>query len=80
MQANNTPQPTRLIRLREVMAKTGLSKTSVYRLMDTGDLPVSVKLSKHSMAWREHEIDAWIESRETVSAPLRRAPKRKAAA
>lgn len=79
MQTETTPT-TRLIRLREVMGKTGLSKTSVYRMTDNGDFPLAVQLSKCSMAWKEHEIDAWIESRQTVSAPLRPAPKRKKAA
>lgn len=54
---------TRLIRLREVMAKTGLSKSYVYALAKKGLLPKPVKLSERSSAWVESEIQNWIDER-----------------
>ena len=55
----------RLIRLRDVIEKTGLSKTTIYRLSgDTdSDFPASVRLTPAAVGWRESEIDVWINSR-----------------
>ena len=46
----NTPNTAatvaaRLIRIREVMNKTGLSKSGVYDLMNAGQFPKSIRLS-----------------------------------
>jgi len=62
------PQPQqseRIIRLREVTDKTGLSKTSVYRLANdpNSDFPSAVRLTPATVGWKESLIDAWIQSR-----------------
>lgn len=53
----------RLIRLREVMTKTGLSRSYVYALSQKGQFPKPVKLSERSSAWIESEVQAWIDER-----------------
>lgn len=63
-----SPQPQqseRIIRLREVIGKTGLSKSSVYRLANdpNSDFPAAVRLSQAAVGWRESEVNAWIQSR-----------------
>ena len=59
----------RLIRLRAVIEKTGLSKTSVYRLANdpNSDFPAAVRLSQVAVGWRESEVDAWIQSRRVAA-------------
>lgn len=52
-----------LLRLKQVMAKTGLSRSYVYALSKDGKFPKSVRLSEKSVAWVESEVDAWIDSR-----------------
>lgn len=52
-----------LLRLKQVMAKTGLSRSYVYELSKKGKFPKSVKLSEKSVAWVESEIDEWIQNR-----------------
>ncbi|KVA11923.1 hypothetical protein WI41_07520 [Burkholderia latens] len=54
---------TKLIRRPEVMAKTALSHTTIYFLMGRGEFPKQIKLGRRIVAWREAEIDAWIETR-----------------
>ena len=58
-------QSERIIRLREVTDKTGLSKTSVYRLANdpNSDFPAAVRLTPATVGWKESLIDAWIQSR-----------------
>jgi len=50
----------RLIRLPEVINRTGLSRSSIYQLMRTGDFPENIKLSQRSVAWESRAIDEWI--------------------
>ena len=50
----------RLLRLPEVMAKTGLKRSQVYREMKSGKFPKSCKIGPASTAWLESEIDDWI--------------------
>ena len=53
----------KLIRLNQVLALTGLSRGTIYRLERAGSFPVRRRLSTNSVAWLEHEITAWMESR-----------------
>ena len=63
----------RLIRLPEVLSRTGYGRTSIYRKMEDGSFPKGVKLGNpledpnafdcRAVAWIEDEVDQWIESR-----------------
>lgn len=53
---------TRLIAVTEVAERTGLSKTTIYRLERKGKFPRHVKLTPTRSAWAEHEIDSYIEN------------------
>ena len=63
----------RFIRLPEVMSRTGYGRTSIYRKMEDGSFPKSLKLGgppkdpnefdSRAIAWIEEEVDQWIESR-----------------
>lgn len=52
-----------LVRLKVVIERVGLSRSTIYRMMCCGDFPVAVQLSKHSVAWRLVEIEQWINDR-----------------
>jgi prophage regulatory protein len=47
------------IRLPEVRAITGLSKTSIYELIRANHFPAPVRLGVRSVAWIKAEIRAW---------------------
>ncbi len=53
----------RALRLPHVIAKTGLSRTHIYRLIKRADFPAPVKLSDRLTAWNEAEVDAWLNSK-----------------
>ena len=59
--ANNPPR--RLIRLPNVMARTGLSKTTIWRHSRSGEFLKSVKLTSGTVGWVEEEINDWIDAR-----------------
>lgn len=60
MTTTNTPHPTRLIKLPEVLALTALSETEVYRRLAAGDFPKQIKLGARAVAWVESEINEWV--------------------
>lgn len=49
----------RLLRLPEVMTRTGRSRSRIYEAMALGTFPQAVSLGSRSVAWYEHEIRAW---------------------
>ncbi len=53
---------TRLLHLREVLNRTSLSRSHVYRLVKSGDFPASVSLGCR-VAWVESEVQEWIDAR-----------------
>lgn len=53
----------RLLSLSEVMERTGLSKTSIWRMQKEGVFPVSYSISSKRVAWKESEINQWIQER-----------------
>ena len=48
----------RVLKVKDVLDRTSLSRRSLYRRMAEGDFPSSVKLSPHRVGWRESEIEA----------------------
>lgn len=55
-------QPTRLIRLPEVLARTGYGKAWIYRLISEGRFPQPVKIGLCAVAFVESEVEDWIQS------------------
>ncbi|WP_162884282.1 AlpA family transcriptional regulator [Vibrio splendidus] len=53
----------RFLKLKEVIEKTALSRSAIYRKMDEGDFPVSVSLGDRAVAWVEEEVNNWMEMR-----------------
>jgi prophage regulatory protein len=58
-------QPVRLLTFPELKSRKGISYTRqfVARLEARGEFPRRVQTGPNSIAWLEHEVDAWILSR-----------------
>jgi len=54
---------TQLLKMPEVRAKTGLSRSHLYALAQNGEFPKPLKLSERSSAWVESEVQDWIDTR-----------------
>ena len=53
----------RLIRLPEVLKRTGYTRSTWYRLMGRDDrFPQPIKLSERCIAFRESDVDALVQS------------------
>jgi prophage regulatory protein len=53
-------EPDRIIRLKTVLARTGLSRSTIYRKIDEGTFPPQIKISVKGTGWHESDINRWI--------------------
>ena len=53
-------QPDRIIRFNTVRARTGLSRSTIYRKIAEGTFPAQLKISTNGAGWRESDINRWI--------------------
>jgi prophage regulatory protein len=60
-------QPTRIIRLPEVMNRVGLKRAAIYLYVSQGNFPKQISLGVRAVGWLEHEIDAWVAARIEVT-------------
>ena len=52
--------PEKIIRLKTVLARTGLSRSTMYRKIADGTFPPQVRISVHGTGWHESELNRWI--------------------
>jgi prophage regulatory protein len=53
----------RLLRLPEVEQNTGFKRANIYKQIKLGNFPKPVKIGSRAVAWRESDIQGWIDSR-----------------
>lgn len=53
----------RIIRLKEVIETTGLSRSTVYKHIEEGIFPRPVPLGGRAVGWVEEEVHEWVLSR-----------------
>ena len=53
----------RILKLKEVLNRTGLGKTTMYMLINIGDFPQQISLGLRAVGWLEREIDNWIQEK-----------------
>ena len=53
----------RLIRLPEVIPRTGYKRTSIYKKISAGTFLAPIKLGPRAVAWVSEEIDKWMDER-----------------
>ncbi len=54
--------PNAMLRLPEVMRRTGLKRSSIYKRIHEGTFPEPVSLGSRAVAWPVAKIDAWLEA------------------
>ncbi len=52
--------PDRIIRLKTVLDRTGLSRATLYRKITEGTFPRQVPISVHGAGWHESAVNRWI--------------------
>jgi prophage regulatory protein len=54
--------PDRILRIRTVLERTGLSRSTLYRKIQQGTFPKQLRISERCMGWRESAVEAWLRS------------------
>jgi prophage regulatory protein len=50
----------RILRLKSVLERTGLSRSTLYRKMHLGTFPKQLRISIRCAGWRETEVEDWL--------------------
>ena len=58
---------TRLINEKQVLALIGLSRSTLWRLEQSGQFPSRLQVSTRAVRWNLAEVLEWIESRQRVN-------------
>jgi prophage regulatory protein len=61
----------RILRLPNVLDRTGLSRSTVYQRVSEGRFPRPVSLGDRAVGWVESDIDEWIGRQIENSRPIR---------
>uniref|UniRef100_Q07SV2 Phage transcriptional regulator, AlpA n=1 Tax=Rhodopseudomonas palustris (strain BisA53) TaxID=316055 RepID=Q07SV2_RHOP5 len=56
------PEPDRIIRMKTVLARSGLSRSTIYRKIAEGTFPAQIRISVNGAGWHESEINRWIDN------------------
>jgi prophage regulatory protein len=58
----------KLLRRRDVEARTALSRSTIYAWVTAGTFPKPMKLGAKKVAWRESDVAAWLDARKPRAA------------
>ena len=53
-------KPDRILRIAKVLDMTGLSRSTLYRMINEGSFPKQIQISAHCIGWRESSVAAWL--------------------
>jgi prophage regulatory protein len=59
----NPQPPIRFLRFPAVLARTGLSRSTIWRLERRGEFPRHRRISRNAVAWIEAEVADWMRSK-----------------
>lgn len=61
--ASKIPTALKIEKRKQVEARTGLSRSTIYQKVSEGAFPKPIRLSAQAVGWLSHEVDVWIEQR-----------------
>jgi len=61
--ANTNQEKLFILRRKQVEARTGLSRSTIYLRVQEGTFPRPISLGARAVGWVEHEIEAWLAAR-----------------
>ncbi|MFO1320317.1 MAG: AlpA family transcriptional regulator [Burkholderiales bacterium] len=56
-----------ILRLTQVMARTGLARSTLYERIKDGAFPAQISLGARAVGWLESDIEAWIARQVDIS-------------
>jgi prophage regulatory protein len=67
--------PKQFLRIRDVQARVGMSRTTIYREMAAGLFPKQIVIGANAVAWDSDEIDQWQQTKIEASRSAPTAPR-----
>jgi prophage regulatory protein len=61
--------PTAFLRLPQVIQRTGMSRSTIYKMISKRTFPSPVRIGVRAVAWVEGDVESWSQARVTASAP-----------
>ena len=52
--------PDRILRIKTVLERTGLSRSTLYRRIQAGRFPAQVRIAERCTGWRESAVKSWL--------------------
>ena len=52
-----------VMRMPELTSRTGLARSTVYKLIQSGDFPKPVKLTRRAVGWLQEDVEKFIAQR-----------------
>lgn len=71
MNETNPRAPT-ILRRAQVLARTGLSRSTIYQYIQSGHFPSPLQLGPRAVGWLESDVNAWIAGRTSPARPTSR--------
>lgn len=57
-----TDTTDRILRIKTVLERTGLSRSTLYRKIDQGSFPRQIAISARCAGWRESAVARWMKN------------------
>jgi prophage regulatory protein len=54
--------PDRILRIRTVLDRTGLSRSTLYRKIEGGTFPKQIRIAARCAGWRESAVNEWLKN------------------
>lgn len=64
------PASISILRRRDVQARTGLSRSTIYLKVSQGTFPKPISIGARAVGWISAEIDTWLEQQVAASRPV----------
>ncbi|MDC0520940.1 AlpA family transcriptional regulator [bacterium] len=56
-----------LMRRSQLEERLGLTRSSIYKMMDDGEFPRPMKIGRRAVGWRADEIAQWLERQQKAT-------------
>ena len=53
--------PDRILRIKSVLALTGLSRSTLYRKIEAGSFPKQINIAERCSGWRQSAVREWMQ-------------------
>jgi prophage regulatory protein len=65
--AEQLQQALAILRRKQVEARTGLRRSTIYAKVATGEFPAPIRIGIRAVGWIEADVTAWLEARIAAS-------------